>query len=220
MRADANDTAEAIAAVLGRREVPTEPGTARAALLAVPDGGNLFVSSSMPIRDLEWFGPPREHLRVFANRGANGIDGVVSSALGVALATNRPTALLIGDVAFLHDSNALLGLASRGVDLTMVVVDNDGGGIFEFLPQAGALDRARFERLFGTPHGVDLAALAAVHSATVHEPVTAVEVGPAVQSGLALGGLHVVIVRTDREANVVLHHELNTAVAQALFRSR
>src|SRR4029077_12483787 len=142
---------------------PTEPGVARALLAALPGGATLVASSSMPIRDLEWYGRPRPGVRVVANRGANGIDGVVSTAVGVALGSGRPTALLIGDVARLHASNGLLGAAARPLDLTIVAVDNDGGGIFSFLPQASALDQERFEQLCGTPHGVDLAALAAVH---------------------------------------------------------
>src|SRR3546814_16340475 len=92
----------------------------------------------MPIRDVESFVEPGRPIAVHANRGANGIDGVVSTAVGVAVASGAPTALLIGDVAFLHDSNGLLGLSARDLDLVVVVVDNDGGGIFSFLPQADA----------------------------------------------------------------------------------
>ena len=174
-------------------EPASEPATVARVLAGVPDGGELVVSSSMPVRDLEWYAPPRQGVTVRANRGANGIDGVVSTAVGVALA-GRPTTLVIGDVAFLHDTNGLLGLAARPVDLRIVVVDNDGGGIFSFLPQAGALDHASFEALFGTPHGVDLAALAAVHG-----------VGHLVE-----------VVRTDRVENVAVHGRLNAAVAAAL----
>ena len=97
---------------------------------------------------------------MIANRGANGIDGVVSTAVGVAAGSAAPTALLVGDIALLHDSNGLLGAAGRNADLVCVVVDNDGGGIFSFLPQATALAAERFEALFGTPHGLDLVALA------------------------------------------------------------
>src|SRR5690606_18464493 len=102
--------------------------------------------------------PRRTDITVHANRGANGIDGVVSTAVGVA-ATGVPTSVLVGDLAFVHDSTALVALAARGVDLTIVVVDNDGGGIFSFLPQASQLPSERFEQLFGTPHGTDCVAL-------------------------------------------------------------
>ena len=192
----------------------TEPGVARNVVASVPSGGALVVSSSMPIRDVEWFGARRAGLSVFANRGANGIDGVVSTAVGVAL-SGVPTALLIGDVAFLHDTNGLLGLDSRGVDLCIVVIDNDGGGIFSFLPQASILDDAQFERLFGTPHGVDLAMLAHAHGLPVLEASDDRSVGLAVQGALAAGGAHIVLVRTDRSANVVLHEGLHRAGAVA-----
>ena len=100
--------------------------------------------------------------RAHANRGANGIDGVVSTALGRAL-TGTPTVALVGDIAFVHDSNALVRLSDRPADLRIVVVDNDGGGIFSFLPQATALPADQFETLLGTPHGTDIEGLARAH---------------------------------------------------------
>ena len=149
--------------MLGESSGLTEPGVARDVMAALPEGSSLVLSSSMPVRDVEWFAAPRAGVDVYSNRGANGIDGVVSTAVGVALATRRPTTVLIGDVAVLHDTNGMLMASSRDIDLTIVVVDNDGGGIFSFLPQATSLPPDTFERLFGTPHGVDLIALAAVH---------------------------------------------------------
>ena len=140
---------------------------------------------------------------------------MTSTALGVAL-TGVPPAVLIGDVAFLHDSNALLGVADRGVDLTVVVVDNRGGGIFSFLPQASALAAERFEQLFGTPHDVDLATLAAAHGVATVEVHDAADVGRTVAASVATGGVRVVVVRTDRAANVAVHDELHAAVARAL----
>lgn len=197
------------------REV-TEPGMARRLLADLPDGATLLVSSSMPVRDLEWYGAPRTGVRVLANRGANGIDGVVSTAVGVAAAGDGPTALLIGDVAFLHDTNGLLGLAERGLDLTIVVVDNRGGGIFSFLPQARSLPGDRFERLFGTPHGVDVAALAAAHGLAALRAHDAEGYAAALAATLATGGTQVVVGRTDRSANVAVHDEVHAAVAAAV----
>jgi len=204
----------AVDAALASEPEVTEPGVARQVATALPTNSCLVVSSSMPIRDLEWYADPGGELEVIANRGANGIDGVVSTAVGVALADPaRPTALLIGDVAFLHDINGLLGAAQRGIDLVIVVVDNDGGGIFSFLPQAQAVDPTTFEMLYGTPHGLDLVAVAAAHG-VVARAVT--DVVDAVTAALSLGGVHVLVVRTDRAANVDVHRRLNEAVATAV----
>jgi 2-succinyl-5-enolpyruvyl-6-hydroxy-3-cyclohexene-1-carboxylate synthase len=110
----------------------------------------------------------------------------------------------------LHDGNGLLGAARRAIDLTVVVVDNDGGGIFSFLPQASTLPADRFEQLFGTPHGVDPAALAAVHGIPT---VPWDDLGDALSAGR---GVRLIHVRTDRAANVAVHDELNGAVVAAL----
>jgi len=210
---------ESIERTLLAHPEPTEPSVARSVVAAFPDDATLVVSSSMPVRDVEWFAAPRTGLRVLANRGANGIDGVVSTAVGVALSargTSVPTAVLVGDVAFLHDANALLGVAGREIDLTIVVVDNDGGGIFSFLPQAGSLPGDRFETLFGTPHGVDIPTLAAAHGLVTVTPSGSAAVHPAIAASVAAGGVRLVHVQTDRAANVALHDEINAAVSAAL----
>jgi 2-succinyl-5-enolpyruvyl-6-hydroxy-3-cyclohexene-1-carboxylate synthase len=213
----ADDAAEAaIAETLGGFDTLTEPAAARAVIGALPPGAQLVVASSMPIRDVEWFAPRRSDITVHANRGANGIDGTIASGIGVALASGRPTAVLLGDLAFLHDSTALIAVRQRAVDLTLVVIDNDGGGIFSFLPQAGTLEAERFEQLFGTPHGVRPEELAAAHgiaSVTVEDP-EALE--PAIRSTMAATGVWLVVVRTDRGANVKAHEALSAAVARAL----
>ncbi len=188
----------------------TEPGVARTLAASLPAGSQLFVSSSMPVRDLEWYAAATDHLHVMSNRGANGIDGVVSSAVGAALGTARTTALLIGDVAFLHDSNGLLRLASRGVDVRIVVVDNRGGGIFSFLPQRSMMSDERFEQLFGTPHEADLAALAAAHGVACETASTTAQL----RAALAQPGPRVIIVRTNRNENVARHDEIHRAVVQ------
>jgi 2-succinyl-5-enolpyruvyl-6-hydroxy-3-cyclohexene-1-carboxylate synthase len=193
----------------------SEPAAARAVAAAVPPGGRLVVSSSMPIRDVERYVPPRADVTVLGNRGANGIDGVVSTALGVAVGGGGPTALLVGDLAFLHDSNGLLGVAGRPADLVVVVVDNDGGGIFSFLPQARSLPAARFETLFGTPHGLDLAALAAAYGVRTSVVGPGDDLPAALAHEITRGGVAVVVVRTDRDANVDAHARLDAAVAAA-----
>jgi 2-succinyl-5-enolpyruvyl-6-hydroxy-3-cyclohexene-1-carboxylate synthase len=199
----------------------TEPAVARAVVRAVPDGAHLVVSSSMPIRDVERYarapaGRPQRAVTVHANRGANGIDGVVSTAVGVAAGTGAPTVLLIGDVAFLHDSNGLLGAAGRGLDLVCLVIYNDGGGIFSFLPQARALVPERFEALFGTPHGLDLVALASGYRVPARRLARGEDVAGAVAAAASAGGVHVLVVGTDREANVEVHRHLDDTAASAV----
>lgn len=189
-----------------------EPGIARAVYGSVPSGGSLVVSSSMPIRDVEWYGAPRCGLTVHSNRGANGIDGVISTAIGVAIGSGAPTVLLIGDVAFLHDSSALVALARREIDLTVVVVDNDGGGIFSFLPQGSSLRSDRFEQLFGTPHGTDLVALCRAHGLQA----SVVATYPAVRAAVSGGGLSIAVVQTNRNANVTAHDTVHAAVSMAM----
>ncbi|MHB8466386.1 MAG: thiamine pyrophosphate-dependent enzyme, partial [Acidimicrobiales bacterium] len=207
-----------IASVIDAHDELTEPGIARAVTGCLPASATLLVASSMPIRDVEWYGAPAMSCRVVANRGANGIDGLVSTALGVAAASGTTVALL-GDLAFLHDSGGLVGAARRGLDCTFVVVDNDGGGIFSFLPQASAVSAEVFERFWGTPHGVDLSALAAAHDLPVSSVTTAAEVAGAVLAAVETGGVRVVLLRTDRSANVGVHDELTAAVTAALSAS-
>ena len=203
----------AIDGVLSAREQLTEPLVAR---IVAARASTLMVSSSMPVRDVEWYALPRDGLQVLANRGANGIDGVVSTAVGIALGTDQPVTALVGDVAFLHDTNALLGVASRDIELTIVVIDNRGGGIFSFLPQATDVDADAFEALFGTPHDVDLAALAFAHGVST----TTVHAGDELERAIdAASGVHVIVAPTDRHANVVVHDELHRAVAAALASS-
>jgi 2-succinyl-5-enolpyruvyl-6-hydroxy-3-cyclohexene-1-carboxylate synthase len=208
---------QALDRALAGEQGPSEPGVARDVVRALPARSTLVVSSSMPIRDVERYARPGGGARILANRGANGIDGVVSTAVGVAAATGGPTALLIGDVAFLHDSNGLLGASSRDIDLVCVVVDNDGGGIFSFLPQARMLAPARFETLFGTPHGLDLVALASAYG------IDARRLGPpgddvaaSVAAASAKGGVRVLVVATDRQANTEAHRRIDDAVAAAV----
>jgi 2-succinyl-5-enolpyruvyl-6-hydroxy-3-cyclohexene-1-carboxylate synthase len=195
----------------------SEPGIARAVVAGLPDDAHLVVASSMPVRDVEWYSAPRSGVVVHANRGANGIDGVVSTSVGVALASGEPTVALVGDLAFLHDAGALLWSGQRDLRLTVVVVDNDGGGIFSFLPQAGAFSHGLFERYWGTPHGLSLAPIARAYGVEAVE-VTSRDGLSDVLSAAAKPGMRVAVVRTDRATNVAAHETLNRAVADAIGR--
>jgi 2-succinyl-5-enolpyruvyl-6-hydroxy-3-cyclohexene-1-carboxylate synthase len=200
---------DAIVAFLDSAEELTEPGVARCVTANLPADATLTVASSMPIRDLEWFGG--HAARAHANRGANGIDGVISTALGLSLG-GEAAVVLIGDLAFVHDANALVGLAARGCDLRIVVVDNDGGGIFSFLPQASRLPTERFEQLFGTPLGVDVVALAAGYGVPA-KTITSMN-DLAVQ--LKKPGPWVARISSDRQRNVEVHNLLQATVQDAL----
>ena len=182
---------------------------------AAETGATLVVAASMPIRDLEWYAeanplPPR----VLANRGVNGIDGVVSTALGVAASGNGQgtrTIALLGDLTFLHDVSGLVNLSVS--DCTFVVLDNGGGGIFSFLPQATAVEPGVFEDLFGTPPTSDIAAVARGFGLPVHE-VSAVS---QLESALAASTPALVRVKVPgRSQNVALHDAINQAVRLAL----
>ena len=176
------------------------------------DDTAFVVSSSMPVRDVEWFGGRRNDLRVLSNRGANGIDGVIATSIGVALGSREPVSVLIGDVALVHDSSSLVNIVDHAVDLHIVLIDNRGGGIFSFLPQAEALENDQFEKLFGTPHSTDFAALCKAHGIEYHE-VDSEErlIEVSLRDGVRLSH-----VRTDRAQNVEIHRQLNDAVVSAL----
>ena len=190
---------------------PFEPKALAAAVDAVPDGGTVWVASSMPIRDVETFLPSSErHLSVLANRGANGIDGTVSTPAGAATALHARVTLLTGEIALLHDIGGLLAAARLGAELTVVCINNGGGGIFDFLPVSGAADPALYEEHIVTPSGVDLERVAGLAGMRHTLAQTADEVRDAAR----LPGL--VEVRTDRAENVKLHRALFARVAEQL----
>ncbi|MBX5440385.1 MAG: 2-succinyl-5-enolpyruvyl-6-hydroxy-3-cyclohexene-1-carboxylate synthase, partial [Solirubrobacteraceae bacterium] len=207
-RAD-DAAAGAIAATLGDGAL-NEPLVARTLAAALPAGHALVVAASMPVRDLETFAAVRDDgPRVLANRGANGIDGTVATALGVA-ATGTPTTLLTGDVALAYDHGALLAVPRLGLEATLVVVDNGGGGIFDFLPVATQADA--FEEHVATPPGLDPERVAALYGLAYVPAATAAEL----RDALGRPGARLVHVRTDRAANVELHRRVWAAVADAV----
>jgi 2-succinyl-5-enolpyruvyl-6-hydroxy-3-cyclohexene-1-carboxylate synthase len=153
-----------------------------------------------------------------ANRGVSGIDGVVSSALGASVVSEGRLVLLIGDLSFYHDMNGLLAAKRFGLDATIVLLNNDGGGIFSFLPQADGGEH--FEALFGTPHGLDFAPVARLYSLQYMKASTREQYRAALQRSFETQGVSIIEVRTGRVENVELHRRLwrdvSAAAAEAL----
>jgi 2-succinyl-5-enolpyruvyl-6-hydroxy-3-cyclohexene-1-carboxylate synthase len=206
--------AAAIDAVLGDSAL-SEPLTARALAAALPADATLFVASSMPVRDVEAFTAVRDDgPRVLCNRGANGIDGTVSSAFGAAAVSSGPVVLLIGDVALAHDVGGLLAARRLDLAITIVLLDNDGGGIFEFLPLAGARDI--FEQHVATPHGLDFAHAAQLYGCAFEDVSDLAGLHAALTAALRADTTTIVRVGSDRAANLALHRELSAAVAATL----
>ena len=190
-----------------------EPVIARATWQAAPPDSIIYAGSSMPIRDLDAFaGPPRSDIDVLANRGASGIDGLLSAAAGAAASEGKRVIALTGDVGILHDINALELIGRAVLPVTIIAINNDGGGIFSFLPQAAEVDSDRFDAAFATPHGrslVEIAAAFGIPAGPIPSPVgleqSMIEDGPALFE-----------VRTDRRENVAVHERLYEAVRKAV----
>jgi 2-succinyl-5-enolpyruvyl-6-hydroxy-3-cyclohexene-1-carboxylate synthase len=194
------------------------PHLSQALWAAMPEDAVLYVANSMAIREIDSFaGPRRASLRVLANRGVNGIDGQVSAAIGAAMALRRPTVLWCGDLALLHDVSGLLSGRMHDVDLTIVVSNDDGGGIFEYLPSARTVPRPVFEQMFAVPHGLDLCSLARGLGWDATRVDEASSFASAL-SGAIRGGRHVIEVTVDRAANTAFHVGLNAAVSARLKR--
>jgi 2-succinyl-5-enolpyruvyl-6-hydroxy-3-cyclohexene-1-carboxylate synthase len=212
-RAADDAAARAIAETLG--DTLSEPLVARSLTGWLPAEATLFVASSMPIRDVELFGCARELApRVLANRGANGIDGTVSAAFGAAAVSDGPVVLLIGDVALAHDIGGLLAARRLELALTIILLNNDGGGIFHFLPVAR--EGEAFDEHVATPHGLDFAQAAALYRCEYNRPDNVDKLRLSVERALATPATTIIEVRTDREENLALHRRVAETVAAAL----
>lgn len=190
----------------------SEPALHRALGGAHNDGDLVYTSSSMPIRDQEAFLPASSTDVLFlSNRGANGIDGLLSSGIGAAQASGHPTTIVTGDLGFLHDIGGLAALREVSTPVRIVVLDNDGGGIFHFLPQESALDKDEFEALLGTPRGVDVARAAALFDLPHRRLESIADLPDALAAGTGL-----IEAKADRQSNVEAHRRLATAVHAAI----
>jgi 2-succinyl-5-enolpyruvyl-6-hydroxy-3-cyclohexene-1-carboxylate synthase len=194
----------------------SEPALHLALAGAHRDGDLVYTASSMPIRDQETFLPSSETDALFlSNRGANGIDGLISSGIGAARASGRPTTIVTGDLGLLHDVGGLAALRDVSTPVRIVVIDNDGGGIFHFLPQEGTMGSDEFEALLGTPRGVDAERAAALFDLPHRRLESLDELGDALAAGTGL-----IEVEVDRQTNVHLHRRLTERVHEALDSAR
>jgi 2-succinyl-5-enolpyruvyl-6-hydroxy-3-cyclohexene-1-carboxylate synthase len=202
----------AIDVALAEAPFPNEPSVARMLATALPDAATVWLASSMPVRDADsYFGTSPKDIRFLANRGVNGIDGFISSALGSAAVADATTVAISGDLSLIHDLNALVTAKRLGIPITIVVINNDGGGIFHFLPQRG---HAHFERHFGTPHGMRFVPVAESLGIEAHEVVDRDEFANLL--GMNPAGPRLLEVRTDREDNFAIHQRLRDAVHRAM----
>jgi 2-succinyl-5-enolpyruvyl-6-hydroxy-3-cyclohexene-1-carboxylate synthase len=184
---------------------------------ALPAKCHVIAGNSMPIRDLDnYFHNTDKSITVFANRGANGIDGVVSTALGVsaAAADDHPTFLVIGDLSFYHDMNGLLAAKMHKLNLIIILVNNDGGGIFSFLPQSK--EEKHFETLFGTPSGLDYKYAADMYDGAYASPSNWEDFSSSVAAAIDHKGLNIIEIRTNRHTRVKIHRELMNRVSQEI----
>ena len=212
-RSAAERVGAAVDAALDARPELTAARLARDVLAGLPSGALLVLGSSTPVRDVDLWARPRADVTVLANRGVAGIDGTISTAIGAATIHDGPAFALMGDLTFLHDLTGLLtGEGEPLPDLTVVVPDNDGGGIFAQLEPGEDRYEAGYRRVLGTPHGRDLVAL----STALGWAATRVSTADELTEALGLGGPRVVVVRTDQRAEATLARDLRAAAAAAL----
>lgn len=199
-----------------QEETLTEGGAIQALLKALPNESEVFIGNSMAVRDLDTFYQVDEkEIYIHGNRGVSGIDGVVSTALGIAATSEKPVTLVIGDLSFYHDLNGLLAAKHYKINLTILLINNDGGGIFSFLPQAK--EGQHFEKLFGTPLGIDFSHSVLMYGGQYTLARNSTHLDEALASSYQTSGLKVIEVQTNREENVKLHREIWRKIEQTIL---
>jgi len=202
----------------GVEERITEGEAIRGLVEVIPENSSIYVGNSMAVRDVDTFFPTNEkNISILANRGANGIDGMVSSGIGAA-ANGEQITLVLGDLSFYHDMNGLLAAKQYNLDITIVVINNNGGGIFSFLPQSN--DKKHFEALFGTPSNLDFSLAAKLYDAQYFEPKTVNELMGNLTESYRSKGLSIIEVKTNREDNVVWHRAKWQAIEEEILKGK
>lgn len=204
---DANSSFRTHAAHYSDEDLSFEGNVYRQLQHLMPKESVLFIGNSMPIRDVDtFFEAQLKPFRMMANRGANGIDGVVSTALGTYAALKQPVTLVIGDLSFYHDMNGLLAAKLMDIPLTVVLLNNDGGGIFSFLPQAS--EESYYEKLFGTPTGLNFEYASKLYGGTYAKPSTKQEFHDVYKAHIEEPGLHLIEIETDRHSRASKHRQM------------
>ncbi|KRU15730.1 MULTISPECIES: 2-succinyl-5-enolpyruvyl-6-hydroxy-3-cyclohexene-1-carboxylic-acid synthase [Bacillus] len=204
---DANSSFRTHAAHYSDEDLSFEGNVYRQLQHLLPKESVLFIGNSMPIRDVDtFFEAQLKPFRMMANRGANGIDGVVSTALGTYAALKQPVTLVIGDLSFYHDMNGLLAAKLMDIPLTVVLLNNDGGGIFSFLPQAS--EEPYYEKLFGTPTGLNFEYASKLYGGTYAKPSTKQEFHDVYKAHIEEPGLHLIEIETDRHSRASKHRQM------------
>jgi 2-succinyl-5-enolpyruvyl-6-hydroxy-3-cyclohexene-1-carboxylate synthase len=208
-----NKTSSSIREALSEIDA-TEPSVILDLADIAASGATIVAGNSMPVRDIDSFFTAGTGATILGNRGASGIDGVVSTALGASTQSSDPTFLVIGDLSFYHDMNGLLAAQRFGLHATIVLINNDGGGIFSFLPQHE--DTEHFEALWGTPHGLDFSHAAKMYGVGYQRVTTREEYKAALEASFSADGVQIIEIKTDREENLRLHQRIWDAVAEAV----
>lgn len=196
----------------------TEGEVVTQVLQSIPESSDLFIANSMPVRDLDtYFMPTDKQITIHANRGVSGIDGVTSTALGIAAMTQVKLTLIIGDLSFYHDLNSLLIAKQYNLNITIVLINNDGGGIFSFLPQSQ--EAKHFESLFGTAHGLEFSQAIEMYGGKYELVNQVSELQQALKESYQTVGLSVIEIQTDREENLIAHRTLWENIEQELMKS-